>query len=163
MQFYWLINEVWRLAFSTDSSKRRIIFCIYFTSFSVVKSLCSKNFLTISSACLSVRTEIIVSSSSFESSSTCCRRTPSAIKNSSNISSSGEAFISPTFISSTVHLVDNLFADSSFCRQYVSPTVHFADSSFRRQCVLPTVRFTDSHFADSTFHRQSFHRQCMSS
>ena len=60
-----------------------------------------------------------------------------------------EPFISPTSISSTVHLVDSLFVDSSSCRQYVLPTVHFADNTFYRQYVLPTV-----HFTDSTFHRQ---------
>ena len=54
-----LVNEIWRLAFSTDSSKRRIILRIYFTLFSVVTSLCSKNLLT------SVF-PLIVSSSSLE-------------------------------------------------------------------------------------------------
>src|SRR6185503_14260727 len=63
------------------------------------------------------------------------------------------------YVLPTVH-----FADSSFCRQYISPTVHFADStfrrqsfrrqSFRRQYISPTVHFADSHFVDSTFNRQ---------
>jgi hypothetical protein len=66
-------------------------------------------------------------------------------------------FISPKFISSTVHLVDSHFADSSFRRQFILPTVRFADSSFCRQYVLPTVRFADNYFADSHFADNTFH------
>ena len=61
-------------------------------------------------------------------------------------------FTDKHFIDSTFHRQP--FRRSSFCRQYVLPTVHFADSSFCRQYISPTVHFADSHFVDSTFNRQ---------
>src|SRR5438128_8477560 len=92
MQFYW-VSKVWHLDFSTvtDSSKHRIISRTYLISSSVVNSLYSKNFLTVSSACLPTFVEIISSSTSLESSSICtciCCSTPSSTRNSSKISSS---------------------------------------------------------------------------
>jgi len=54
-------------------------------------------------------------------------------------SSLGVRCISPTIISPTPHFTDNYFTDSSFRRQFISPTVHFTDSSFRRQFISPTV------------------------